>query len=263
MSSEAAPPSELEVVKQRELSARRHEQEDGEGRLWLLARTTICRGHPYANRAVGTVDTISAIQPGDLAPYLARLRDTNRLLLIVVGDVDPAHVIDQAKTAFASVPRGSYVETPMPQLHFTAAHVTGDPFKLPTNYIQSVFAGPSWADPDFAPLWLGMTLLGDRVFDEVRTKRNLSYAPAAYFRMSLAAPFGVLYVTAVDPNAAMKVMFDEAHRLQTELIPAKELDGSKALFLSGYLQAHETVDGRVYDLATALVLGGTGTSPAP
>jgi zinc protease len=54
----------------------------------------------------------------------------------------------------------------------------------------------------------------------------------------------------------MKVMFDEAHRLQNELIPAKELDGSKAVFLSGYLQGHEAVDGQAYDLGSALLLGG-------
>jgi len=101
-----------------------------------------------------------------------------------------------------------------------------------------------------------MSLLGQRVFDEVRTKRNLSYAPSAFFDEGLAAPFGALYVTAVDPTTTMKVMFDEARRLQTELIPAKELDGSKAVFLSGYLQEHESVDGQAYDLGTALLVGG-------
>ena len=101
-----------------------------------------------------------------------------------------------------------------------------------------------------------MHLLQDRVFDEVRTKRNLSYAPDAFFHEGLAAPYGGLYVTAVDPNTTMKVMFDEAHRLQTDLIPAKELDGSKAVFLSGYLQGHEAVDGQAGDLGAALLLGG-------
>jgi zinc protease len=252
----ALPQSEFDVVKQRALTNRRHETEDGDGRLWLLAQRAVFAGHPYANRPEGTLETITPLKATDLAPQLQKLRDTNRLVLIVVGDVDPAHIIDQAKTAFAGVPRGSYVDTPIPPLHFPAAHVTGDPFKLPTNYIMSMFAGPTWSDPDFIPLWLGMSLLGQRVFDEVRTKRNLSYAPSAFFDEGLAAPFGALYVTAVDPSTTMRVMFDEAHRLQTELIPAKELDGSKAVFLSGYLQQHESVDGQAYDLGTALLVGG-------
>lgn len=252
----ALPASEFEIAKQRGLAARRHETEDGDGRLWLIARKAVFGGHPYGNRPVGTVETLTGMKADDLAPHLAKLRDTNRLVLVVVGDVDPAHVIDQAERAFASVPRGSYVETPIPQLHFDGSHLTGDPFKLPTNYVQSMFAGPAWSDPDFIPEWLGMSLLGQRVFDEVRTKRNLSYAPSAYLQMRVAAPFGSLYVTSVDPNAAMKVMFDEAHKLGTELIPAKEFAGAKAVFVSGYLQGHETVDGQANELGTSLLLGG-------
>ncbi len=252
----ALPASEFDIVKQRELSARRHEMEDGDGRLWLLARRSVFAGHPYANRPVGSVETLEAMKAGDLAPQLAMLRDTNRLVLVVVGDVDAGYVIDKAKAGFASVPRGSYTETPIPPLHLDGWRVTGDAFKLPTNYIESFFAGPTWSDPDFAPMWLEMNLLRDRLFDEVRTKRNLSYAPIARFRLNQSAPFGMLYVTAVDPNATMRVMFDEARRLQGELIPAKELEAAKAMFLSGYLQRHETVDGQASALADAVVLGG-------
>ncbi len=229
----ALPQSEFDLVKQRALSDRRHEMEDGDGApLDLLARKTLFLGHPYANRPQGTLESVSALKASDLGPYLATLRDTNRLVLIVVGDVDPSHIVDQAKTAFAGVPRGSYVDTPIPPLHFTGAHVAGDTFKLPTNYIRSEFAGPGWSDPDFLPVIVGMNVLRDRVFDEVRTKRNLSYAPSAFFRRHSSATYGALEVTAVDPNTTMKVMFDEAHRLATELVPPKELEGSKSVFLS-------------------------------
>ena len=252
----ALPASEFEVVKQRALAARRHEREDGDGRLWLLARKEVFGGHPYENRSVGTEETITAIKLADVGPHLAKLRDTNRLVLVIVGDVDPAKVIERTRQLFASVPQGSYRETPMPQLHFGEAHLVGDSFKLPTNYIQSMFAAPSWHDPDFVPMRLAMSLLQQRVWDEVRTKRNLSYAPSAQYDYPLGAPFGQLYVTTVDPDAAMKVMFDEAHRLQTDLIPAKELEGAKSEFVTGYLMGHETTDGQASILGEAQLLGG-------
>ena len=252
----ALPASEFEVVRQRSLSARRHEMEDGDGRLALLSRKLIFAGHPYENRAVGTTETLTAMKAGDLAPHLEQLRDTGRLVLVVVGDVDPEKIIARTRELFASVPRGSYQEKPMPQLHYGAAKLVGDPFKIPTNYIQSVFAGPSWGDPDFVPMRVAMRLLGQRVFDEVRTKRNLSYAPSARFDSDFSAPFGHLYVSAVDPDTTMKVMFDEVHRLQTELIPAKELEGSKAVFVTSYLKEHETTGGQAAVLGEALLLGG-------
>ncbi len=252
----ALPATEFELAKQRQLAGLRHEMENGDGRIARLAQTMIFAGHPYGNRPRGTIDSVTALKAGDLAPYLDKLRDTNRLVLVVIGDVDPAHVIERAKLAFASVPRGSYIDTPVPPIHFGQSALTTDTFKLPTNYVSSSFAGPGWKDPDFIPLWLGMSVLGDRVFDEVRTKRNLSYAPGAWFDYGQTATIGELYVTAVDPNAAMRVMFDEAHKLADEIIPAKEFAGAKAEFVSGYLQGHETVAGQASARGLALILGG-------
>ena len=58
----------------------------------------------------GTLETLGADQaPGTSPPHLAKLRDTNRLLLVVVGDVRAASARDRAEreAAFAeSVPRG-------------------------------------------------------------------------------------------------------------------------------------------------------------
>ena len=252
----ALPPSEFELVKQRSITSRRHELEDGDGRLTLASRRVLFPGHPYENRAVGTVETIAALKAGDLAPYLSKLRDTGRLVLVVVGDVDPQQVLDKTRHVFAGVSRGGYQDTPIPPLHFTEGHEVGDPFKLPTNYIRTHFAAPSWKDPDFVAMRLAMHVLGQRVWDEVRTKRNLSYAPHAGFADNYAAPFGYLYVTAVDPDTTMKVMVDEVHRLQHDLIPPKELEGTKAVYATTYLKEHETTDGQAAVLGEALLLGG-------
>ena len=56
-------------------------------------------------------------------------------------------------------------------------------------------------------------MLRDRVFQEVRAKRNLSYAPDAFLR-NQGANIGGIYVTAVDANQSVNVMLDEIARLQ-------------------------------------------------
>ena len=252
----ALPESEFEIIRQRKLSRLRHEMESGDGRVRNLARRMVFAGHPYENRPLGTVATVGAMKFDDLAPYLGRLRDTRRLLLVVVGDVDAAHVIDQARGAFASVPRGSYSEAPIPGLHFGEARLAGDPFELPTNYIQSRFAAPKWNDPDFVPMWIAIDVLQEHVMVEVRTKRNLSYAPAAFFDSDFAAPFGALSVTAVDPSTTMRVMTAEARRLQTELVPDAELAGFKSIFVTNFAREEETTEGMATWLGRAQLLGG-------
>jgi zinc protease len=253
----ALPASEVEIGRQRMLAGLRHEQESPDGRLSLLVEQTIYAGHPYANRSEGTAESVTAIKQEQLEPYLQNLRQTSRLLFVAVGDLDPNHVIEQVKTAFGSLPRGNYVETALPVPHFAEAKLTPEQRELPTNYVESVFSGPGWKDPDFAAGLVAMETLNHRVFEEVRTKRNLSYAPHATLSISSAVPLGLLYVTAVDPNTTMKVMFDEVHRIQSEPISDKELAGTKGQFISGLFMRAETTDGQASMLARAQIYAGS------
>lgn len=252
----ALPASELEIARQRQLSGLRHEQESPDGRLGYLTHMALFAGHPYANRAVGTPQSVASVKAEELAPYLAKLRETRRLVLVVVGDVDPAHVLDQARAAFKDLPPGDYQATPLPPLAFAAPKVTSEFRKLPTNYINGVFVGSSWKDADIVPGMVAMSLLSYRLFQEVRTKRNLSYAPGAGLRAQSEDPLGYLYVTAVAPDQTYGVMLDEAKKLRSTRADAKDLAGTKSTFLTGLLEANETVDGQAALLARSLIYAG-------
>jgi zinc protease len=252
----ALPAAELEVQRQRQLAGLRREAESPDGQLRLLVHRSLFTGHPYANRAVGTMESVSKLGVDDARAALGKLRETGRMLFVAVGDLDPAHVIEQVKAAFGALPRGSHRDEKLPPVSFAASKVSTEDKKLPTNYIESVFPAPSLGDADYPAATVAMSVLGHRVFEEVRTKRNLSYAPAARLSAGLSIGFGLLYVTAVDPNAAMKVMYDELQRLKTEPVPDKELAGSKSIFLTGYLMENEATNGQGTMLARAQLLGG-------
>jgi len=252
----ALPPQELEIQRARQLSGLHHEQESPDGRLGYLVHQQLFAGTPYANRAVGTLESVAAVKSTDLAPYLDKLRETSRLVLVVVGDVDANHVIALAKQRFGALPKGNYVATPLPPLAFAAPKLATEARKLPTNYIQGTFSSPGWKDADLPAGMVAMNLLGYRLFEEVRTKRNLSYAPGASLRAGSEEPTGYLYVTAVDPNTTWTVMLDEAKKLASTPATDAEVSGSKSLFLTGLLMGNETVDGQAGFLGRALIYGG-------
>ncbi len=252
----ALPADEIELVRQQMLAELHHEQESPEGQLWTLERKQLFAGHPYANRSIGSLESVASIAAGDLGPYLAKLREASRLVFVAVGDLDPAHVVGQVRQLFGALPRGSFVETPLPPLVFGAPHVSTFVRKLPTNYCESAFPAPRWSDPDWVTGLVAMSGYSWRLWQEVRTKRNLTYAVSAYINQNFATPFGAIEVTAVDPSAAMRVMLDEARRLQNEPMPEQELAGFKAVFLTGYLEGHETPDGQAASLADALLYAG-------
>ena len=54
----ALPPAELEVARERQLSSLSHEQDNPDAILGLRSHEVLYRGHPFANRQIGTVEKL-------------------------------------------------------------------------------------------------------------------------------------------------------------------------------------------------------------
>jgi predicted Zn-dependent peptidase len=223
--------------------------------LQRLQERVAYAGHPYVNSTSGTPETIAKFTPDDLRKYHAQLLETSRLLLVIVGDLNPTEVRDLVAASFGKLPRGSYKAAEMPQLAFDKSTVNVTPRELPTNYIQGLFTAPPLTSPDIYPMRIASSLLRDRVFEEVRVKRNLSYAPDAFLRTQ-AANVGGLYVTAVDANQSIRVMLSEISRLQTEPVNADDIHAVIAQYLTTYYLGQETNAAQAGELAQYELIGG-------
>ena len=212
-------------------------------------------GHPYLNRPEGTAENISRLTAEDLRAYHQRIMQTSRLLLVIVGDLDANLLKNRIAASFGRLPRGDYKPQLPPQLSFTSSTVDITARDLPTNYIQGLFTAPPITSPDIYPMRVASSLLRDRVFEEVRVKRNLSYAPDAFLR-GQSANTGGLYVTAVDANQAVRVMLDEIARLQREPIGPDDINAVTAQFLTTYYLSQETNAAQAADLAQSELIGG-------
>lgn len=245
----ALPASEVDLARAKAVITLQRQDEQPEARLASLINETLYAGQAYANRPEGTVATVSALQPAQLQAHLERLREGSRLLLVVVGDVDPAHVVALAKTTFGSLPRGTYSDSVLPRPAFKAARLVTEQRTLPTNYLQGWFAVPSPGEPGYAAARVAMNYMWDQLFKEVRTKRNLSYAPGAGVVTSEAGSLGMISVSAVDPTTTYKVMLDELRRLQTTPLSPADLAGSKNMYRTNFLSGSETTNGQAALLA--------------
>ena len=184
-----------------------------------LADSIMYAGHPYAVASDGTIASIKAITRDDLAKWHdARLTKEN-LLLVVVGNVTRADLEKKIAAALGSLPATGGTARVVGPAVAKPGDVKVVQRDLPTNYILGVFPVPSLAERDFAAFRLGMAILSDRLFEEVRTKRNLTYAVSTGVS-SRRANQGNLYVTAVQPDTTLKVMLGEVRRLQREPLAA-------------------------------------------
>jgi zinc protease len=246
---------DVELVQSRMVAALRDDEDTPDDYLQRLQEKVAYVGHPYFNRPSGTAETVSRLTAEDLRRYHQQMMQTSRLLLVIVGDLDPAQLRASIAQSLGRLPRGDYKPSPLPQLSFTTPSVEVTKRGLPTNYIQGLFAAPSLTASDIYPMRIATSILQDRVFQEVRVKRNLSYAPSSFLK-SQGANVGGIYVTAVDANKAVRVMLDEIARLQQEPISAEDITGVVSQYLTSYYMGQETNAAQAAELAQYELIGG-------
>lgn len=246
---------DVALVQERLVASLRDDTDDPDTYLQRLHERVAYASHPYLNSVEGTAETISRLTAEELRTYHRKMLETSRLLLVVVGDVDAAKVRSLVTAGFAKLPRGTYKPEPVAQLNFAKPSVDITSRNLPTNYIQGFFTAPPLNSPDIYPMRVAISILRVRVFEEVRAKRNLSYAPEAFLR-SQDANIGGIYVTAVDANQSVGLMLDEITRLQKEPLDDQDIQAVVAQYLTSYYLGQETNSAQAAELAQYELLGG-------
>lgn len=247
--------NDVERIRQQIVTALREEETDNDDYLEILQSNVIYKDHPYANRVGGTIETIQKLTPQDLKNYHKKIMQTSQLLLVVVGDIDADDLQKKVSETLGKLPRGNYAEKEFPKFDFTKGTLDVVSRPIPTNYIRGVFDAPSIKSPDYYAMRVAVTILRDRLFQEVRVNRQLSYAPSAGLD-TFAANTANIYVTAVDANTTIKVMLDEIKRLKREPVSDQEISGVSGLFLTSHFLDQETNIAQAAELAKYELIGG-------
>ncbi len=242
-------------VRQQMIASLREIETSPDGALNVLQDRIVYQGHPYGTPVVGTPATVAAIAPADLAAYHASLMQTSRMLLVVVGDIDAAELKAKVTQSFGKLPVGNYKEPQLPALDFSKPTIDVTTRAIGTNYVQGAFNAPALNNPDYFAMRVAITLLQQLVYQEVRVRRQLSYAPNAELN-NFGSNTATIYVTAVDANQAVEVMMDQIDQLKTELIRSEFIDGMAGSFLTNYYVNQETNAAQVVELARYELIGG-------
>lgn len=246
---------DVERNRQLIVTALRNAELNPDAALQNLTERTLYAGHPYANDPNGTVANVSGFSIDDLKRRHREVMQTSRLLLVVVGDLDAAKVRSLVMASFGKLPKGNYRQAKLPPLDFSKPTLDTVRRSIPTNYIQGIYSAPPISSTDMFAMTVATEILKSRVFEEVRNRRSLSYAPDAFLREQGVNIAGI-YVTAVDANQAIRVMLAEISRLTTEPISENELEGIAGFFLTSHYLEQETNAAQAATLARYELIGG-------
>ncbi len=247
--------SEVELVRSRMLTAERETAADPDRLVNRLADSLSYVGHPYGFTPEGTESSLQSITLGQLKNYQATQMVTSRMLLVVVGNVDRAHLEALVENTLARLPKGSYTWSPPHAIGKLGKALVVREAPLPTNYLLGYYAGPSARDPDYEALRIATAVLSGRFFTEIRSRRNLSYEVDAPF-VERAIANGGVYVTTVDPNQTLTLMKVEIDRIQRDLIDPEGLKRLVQQFITDYFLKNETNGQQATMLARAQIYDG-------
>ena len=248
-------PESVERIRGDIITSLRTQDDSPEGSLDTAADKIVYAGHPYAIDPQGTIENIAKFSAADLAAYHRKLLQTSRMLLVIVGDVEPATLQKQIAASFEKLPRGDYKDMPLPELKFSQPSVDITSKPIQTDYVKGVFSAPSINEPDYYAMRTAITVLQSRVFQEVRVKRNLSYAPDAEMD-AFAANTASISVSSVNPTESVKIMLGEIDRLKHGDIDQDTIGQMSGFFLTTYYLKQETNAAQVAELAQYQLLGG-------
>jgi zinc protease len=247
--------SEIGVVKAQYLSGIRQRRDDPDALADLLADSITFVGHPYAVSVGGNEQSIQAVDSAALREYQRTQFVTSRMLLVVVGNIDRAHIERLVNKSLGQLPRGSYGWTPPPRVPEFQTAVVIARRQLPTNYILGYYSGPLAKGEDYQALRVATSVLTGRMFAEIRTRQNLTYDVHAPF-VDRAATVGGLYVSTVSPDTTLKLMRAAIIDLQQGMLDPAGLKQLEEQFITEYFLDNETNAAQADFLARSQLYGG-------
>lgn len=248
-------PEEVSLIKTQFLSGIKQRRDDPDELAEYLADSIAFSGHPYAIPVIGTEASISSIDAKALRDYQTSQMVKSRMLLVVVGNVDRAHVESLVRATLAKLPQGNYVWSPPARLPEGKGAVVAEQRSLPTNYIVGYYSGPLANTEDYQALRIATSVLTGRMFSEIRTRQNLTYDVHAPF-LDRAASAGGLYVTTTSPDTTLRLMYTAVKELQDGLLDPDGLARLEQQFLTEYFLDNETNDAQASFLARAELYRG-------
>jgi predicted Zn-dependent peptidase len=237
------PKDELEQMRNIVLQEIRRRQDEPMSRIFDLVRANFYHGTPLARLSLGTNESVSSLQRGDLQAFWRARYQPNNVLFSIAGKFDWDSVVEKMQGLLGNwegQATPSPELTPHPTTSVVLEHQEGK-----QEHLGLMFPFPKYTDPDYYAAMVISEVLGgnmaSRLFVEVREKRGLVYGISA----GLAGNKGIgalrIYAgtTPEQGRECLQVIVNELRKLEQEGISADELERAKVQLKSEHVMRGE------------------------
>ncbi|HNR20216.1 MAG TPA: pitrilysin family protein [Bacteroidia bacterium] len=231
---------EFELSKEKALGNAKQTEASPDGALNQIAMTETFKDRNYGKLPQGTVTSISGITLDDVKNHYNKIIGKSRCYLVVVGNVQEADLVAKVKETLSKMGAGTPAPAESKMVITKGSEVIVDR-DIATNYLMGVMSAPSLATDEGVWTDMAFDILYDRFFVELRTKRSLSYAPAAtYNRSAVTSPYSQIYISTTNPKKSLETMVEILDSVKKSGFTEKELKDKRESYLTNYYQKMET-----------------------
>jgi zinc protease len=259
-----------EVIKEKDVILREiaMTRDDPDGRLWESLFATAFREHPYRHPIIGHRDVFSAVgREGLLAYYRARYVPEN-LVVVIVGDIDPAAMRAEVEKQFGAATRHGLAPVLVPAEPLQLAP-REDRRREDVEVTRGVLAWPipGLTHPDSALLGLVAMALGHGdssiLWREVREKSRLVHSiDASSWNPGTTGLFCIAFTCDAGKRSAAEAAITQAlARCVTRGFTPAQVRKAVRQLVVGEINTRKTMSGQASRLGVAeVVVGDLGYS---
>lgn len=240
---------ELQVELERRLALQniRSQQEQPFTIAFEQMRQVMYQNHPYAMSVLGNETTMSNLTRADLVEYHQNYFRPDNLVISIAGRVTQQDALALVEQVFGDwqVPDQALPILDLPQIRVEPQHQI-KPMQTQQSIIMLGYLGSSVISPDYAPLKLLSTYLGNglssRLFVELREKRGLAYEVSAFYPTRLYPGSFVVYMGTAPENTSVAAngLRTEVDLLCTTEVAESALQAAKNKILGQYALGKQT-----------------------
>jgi zinc protease len=233
--------AELENERRHTLEDIKNRDDNPAGEAFRIFSQALYTTHPYRLDLDGTLESVRLLSQHQLQEFYEKNYPAQRLVVSIVGDVDPDQALALGRRLFGDRPRQDGFRAPQPPVEAPKEKSQTQVKNLDKAQAHVVlgFLGTTLSDPDRYPLEVLNTILsgqGGRLFLELRDKRSLAYSVSASILDGLSKGHVAVYI-GTSPER-VKEAIDGIVEVLTPLtlaeVPEKDLARAKRYLLGAH-----------------------------
>ena len=191
------PEAELSRVRRNVLADIAAQDDDVAGSTFRAFAETAFGEHPYGRSVLGSEESVTALGRADLLSWYQRYVRPSRMVISIVGDVDPRRVIDVLAARIDGGEEPTALEIPALPTPPESRHEEVRERERQQAHVVVGFVTDSLYGEDRFALDVAAAILagqGGRLFGELRERQSLAYSVSAFSGCGLAGGTFSVYI---------------------------------------------------------------------